>query len=81
MAYEYKMIQVPPNVIATQKRTGNEAANYLESIVNQQAGEGWEFQRVDTLGVAVPQGCLGTGGHQVAQYCVITVRREASHGA
>ena len=77
MTYQYKMVQVPPNVIATQKRTGNEAADYLQAIVNQEASEGWEFQRIDTLGVAVPQGCLGTGGHQVTQYCVITFRRAA----
>ncbi|MCL6581863.1 MAG: DUF4177 domain-containing protein [Firmicutes bacterium] len=81
MAYEYKMVQVSPNVIASRRQTGTEAADYLQGIVNAHAAEGWEFQRIDTLGIVVPPGCLSTRGPQVTQYYVITFRREASRGA
>lgn len=32
------------------------AASYLESLVDEQAGEGWEFCRVDTIGVQAQPG-------------------------
>lgn len=55
---QYKMIQVPPDVSITaagmlgrapDSRTA--AAQYLETIVNGMASEGWEFFRVDTIGI------------------------------
>lgn len=79
--YVYSMVQVPPNIsIAAKGRKGNEAAAYLESVVNEKASEGWEFQRVDAIGVHVQPGCFGalTGqkGEQ-ASYYVITFRKPA----
>lgn len=78
--YEYKMVQIPPDVAVREKEhRGNEAAAYLQHIVNDMARQGWEFHRVDPVGVNVLAGCLGAAGgakgsHQV--YYVITFRRE-----
>jgi hypothetical protein len=52
MAYEYKMIQVPPTIVVKAKEErGNEAAYYLQFLANEQAAQGWDFYRVDTVGV------------------------------
>ena len=57
--YEYKMIQMPPTISVPAKEWhGHEAAFYLQSIANEQAAQGWEFYRVDTVGVVVQPGCL-----------------------
>lgn len=79
--YTYKMQQVPPNIsIESKGRKGNEAATYLEVVVNEQARDGWEFHRVDPIGVQVRPGCLASlFGHKTEQstYYVITFRRPA----
>lgn len=75
--YDYRMVQVPPN-ISVRKSTGNDAAMYLQTIASEQAAQGWEFYRVDTIGVAVDPGCLGMllGQRQaLTQYYVVTFRR------
>ena len=80
--YVYKMIQVPPNITVKQKEyTGKEAAYYLESIANTEARQGWEFYRVDTIGVEIKPGCLGMFLGQrrtLTQYYVVTLRRLAN---
>ena len=78
--YEYEMVQIPPN-ITVKHALGHEAAFYLQNVVNRQASQGWEFVRVDTIGVYSPPGCLaGLFGGQstVRQYYVVTFRRESS---
>ncbi|MCE8028826.1 DUF4177 domain-containing protein [Halomonas daqingensis] len=75
--YTYKMVQVPPNVsVSARGRKGNEAADYLQEVVNEHATEGWEFQRVDSIGIHVQPGCfsLGTKAQQELYY-VITFRK------
>ncbi len=32
--YEYHMVQVPPNISVSNKQQGNEAATYLQNVVN-----------------------------------------------
>ncbi len=60
MAYQYKMVQVPQDVTVKMKeQRGNEAAAYLESIANTHAADGWEFYRVDEVGVLAQPGYLG----------------------
>ncbi|QKS26558.1 DUF4177 domain-containing protein [Vreelandella titanicae] len=80
--YTYKMIQVPPNVsVASKGRKGNEAADYLESVVNKMADDGWEFQRVDAIGIHVQPGCFGGifgKGAEQEHYYVITFRKPLS---
>ena len=78
--YEYKMVQIPPNIaVEMRKHKGNEAAAYLEGVVNKMAHQGWEFQRVDSIGVHVQPGCLeGLFGKKAesSSYYVITFRKE-----
>jgi hypothetical protein len=78
--YEYKMVQIPPNIaVDMKKHKGNEAAAYLESVVNKYAQQGWEFYRVDSIGVALQAGCFGSLRGQKEdnnQYYVITFRKE-----
>ena len=79
MAYEYKMIQIPPTIVVKAKeQQGNEAAYYLQSLANEQAAGGWEFYRVDTVGVVTKPGCLASlvGAKQtLIEYYVVTFRR------
>ena len=75
--HEYRMVQIPPT-ITVKPAAGNEAAIYLQSIVNENAAQGWEFIRVDTIGINVPPGCLTAllGGQSTTQhYYVVTFRR------
>lgn len=80
MAYEYKMIQVPPSIVVKEREhRGQEAAHYLESIVNEQAATGWEFYRVDSIGVVTKPGCLGglLGAKEaLREFYVVTFRRQ-----
>lgn len=79
MAFQYKMIQIPPQISVRQKDIkGQEAALYLERIVNEFASQGWEFQRVDEIGVRENPGCLASifGARSTKFiYYVITFRR------
>lgn len=81
MAYEYNMVQLPPNISVDQKlEKGNEAAVYLQNLVNSKAQSGWEFHRVDTIGVNSKPGCLGAlfgNKGEFTEYYVVTFRREA----
>lgn len=78
--FEYKMVQIPPNIaVEMKKHKGNEAAAYLEGVVNTYASQGWEFYRIDTIGVALKPGCIGvlTGQkEESSQYYVITFRKQ-----
>lgn len=77
--YQYKMVQVPPNIeVQAKQHKGNEAAAYLEGVVNTHARDGWEFYRIDAIGVSVKPGCLaGLLGQKEAfsTYHVITLRK------
>ena len=77
--YKYKMVQVPPNIeVQAKNQRGNEAAAYLEEVVGTYAPMGWEFYRVDEIGVKVKPGCLaGFFGQKedVTIYYVITFRK------
>lgn len=76
--YEYQMVQVPPNIEVRGRSRGQEAAQYLQEVCNQHTAQGWEFYRVDTIGVLHSPGCLGSllGQRSVAvDYYVVTFRR------
>ncbi len=79
MSYEYRMIQIPPSISVPAKEwRGQEAAFYLQSIANEQTAQGWEFYRVDRVGVVVQPGCLAAlfGARQsLIEYFVVTFRR------
>lgn len=79
MSYKYKMIQVAPNIEVSGAAKGNEAAVYLENIVNEMTSEGWEYYRVDPIGLTVRPGCLASLiGHRAynVEYYVVTFRKE-----
>lgn len=76
--YEYKMVQIPPNITnVNRKEKDSIAAVYLEDVVNDMARRGWEFFRVDSVGVEEKPGCSGKTIGTVLYY-VITFRRTAS---
>lgn len=59
--YEYSMVQIPATLIVSEAQyVGNEAAQYLQKLVNGGASNGWEFYRVDTIGIAIRPGCLAS---------------------
>lgn len=78
--YEYHMVQVPQSIEVKEKHhVGNEAAAYLQHLVNKAAREGWEFYRVDSVGVSVAPGCLGAlfgRSREYTTYHVVCFRRE-----
>lgn len=80
-AYQYKMVQVAPNIQIFGKRCqGNEAAIYLEEVVSQHTTDGWEFYRVDTIGVKEKPGCLAAlfgRKESTSTFYVISFRRGA----
>jgi hypothetical protein len=78
------MVQIPRNkVVARGKDTGSETATYLQNMANQFARGGWEFYRIDTVGVVNP-GFLGAadlGEDKFTAYQIITFRRPVSPAA
>jgi hypothetical protein len=75
------MVQIPPSIELRQGTpVGQLAAAYLENVVNTQALEGWDFYRVDSIGVRVAPGCLGAFlGERPSntEYYVVTFRRRS----
>jgi len=74
------MVQVPPSISVKKKEhKGNEAAHYLESIVNEMAVDNWEFYRIDSIGVQVAPGCFASlVGKKTEQYVhyVVSFRKQ-----
>jgi len=81
MTYEYKVVQIPPNIqVDKNEDIGQAAARFLEGKLNLHAGEGWEFYRIDSMGVVSNPGCLGILSGQKAintVYHVVTFRKSA----
>jgi hypothetical protein len=80
--FEYHMVQIPPTIVVDHAR-GNEAALYLQRVVNEQAQRGWEFYRVNAFTVKQRPGCLlGLfSGVETSNfiYHVVTFRRPVNH--
>ncbi len=49
--YEYKVIPAPNRAVRVKGVKGTQArfANAVQVVMNEQAGEGWEYLRMDTL--------------------------------
>jgi hypothetical protein len=79
MLYQYLMVQVPSNLgVKSSSYQGNEAAQFLQNVVNHHAAQGWEFYRVDKLGIVTTPGCLAAlfGAKQLQmEFSVVTFRR------
>lgn len=74
---EYMMVQMP-RTFKFQSHQGNEAAIFLQDLVNQYADQGWQFYRVDELGVVSSPGCLASllGAKEVViPYYIVTFKR------
>lgn len=80
--YRYKMVQIPPTISVREGTATNRlAADYLESVVAEWVAKGWEYYRVDTIGIQVRPGCLAAllGSRPTTmQYYVITFRCRAA---
>ncbi len=81
MAYQYKMVQIAPHIRIDEKDArGQEAAIYLHQVVTRNAQNGWDFFRVDTIGISSQPGCLAAlFGARTKNYnhYVITFRKQA----
>ena len=78
--YRYRMIQVPPTIPVSRSQEGTAAAEYMEEVVNAQAAEGWEFYRVDEIGIEVKPGCLSSifgRKSEMVPYYVLTFRQSS----
>ncbi|MFW6174790.1 MAG: DUF4177 domain-containing protein [Chloroflexota bacterium] len=82
MPYQYRMIQIPPNVSVQGSDQRTAVASYLQQLANEQAREGWEFQRVDAIGVQVNPGCLGglIGRQSEVTQCYVVRSARKSEG-
>ena len=76
----YKMVQMPPNIqIDEGTSTEGKAAAYLQEMVNLYSAQGWEFYRVDEIGIHIRPGCLGAFLGQRSErigYYVVTFRKQ-----
>lgn len=85
MLYEYKMVQIPTTIIIKAKEAkGQEAAWYLQQTVTEFARSGWEFYRIDTVGVVQNPGCLASifgASKTFYNYYVVSFRREVDAGS
>jgi len=82
--YEYHMVQVPPTISVKAGQGGGAAAYYLQEIVDKFAQDGWEFYRIETIGVLEQPGCgclaalLGIRAQVREQYVVVFRRSVGS---
>ena len=76
--FEYKMIQVAEHVVVKEEALkGNEGAAYLQTAVNEQAQQGWEFFRIDEMTLSISSPALfGTRAQGTpTRFYVVTFRR------
>lgn len=59
---EFKVVPFTANI--SQQDNAGLVANQMQSIIDQHAGSGWEYIRMDTVETAVQpdSGCFGIGG-------------------
>jgi hypothetical protein len=80
MSYEYNMVQIASDLtVSANARQGNEAADYMQQVVNEEAIDEWEFYRVDSISVEVQPGCIASLiglKSTYYNYRVITFRRK-----
>jgi hypothetical protein len=55
--YKYLMIQIPPNIRVSSGEAEHAAADYLQELVDFHASRGWEFYRMETIGIEEAHGC------------------------
>ncbi len=61
MNFEYKVVPIPSSVkVEKVSKSSVTVAKVLEDLINEQAKEGWEYLRIETLYAEEPGGC-GSG--------------------
>ena len=59
MAYVYRVVPFTASVKSADKAAAATAAAQLETIVNANAKDGWEFVTVNDVSVGIAPSCLG----------------------
>lgn len=77
--YEYKTVDIPKTLIAKKGNSlAQELALCVQTLINENCQDGWEFYRADEYSVSEPQGCLaalaGSTG-QIGTYSILVFRR------
>lgn len=56
MSYQYKVVPFIGRIKGSQSAA--DVAPQLESIINQHAGQGWEFYQLNNVNIEVQPGCI-----------------------
>lgn len=83
--YEYRMVQTEQNVFVKAGKRQGAAAMYLQTVVDQNVGQGWEFYSVETIGTLEAPGCGCLGillgkKYELTESYVVVFRRPTSAG-
>lgn len=78
--YEYRMVQIPRDLFVKMGQADGIAAEYLQSVISQNATDGWEFYRIDNLTVTEKPGCSSSQKEALHAVGVISFRRAKNVG-
>jgi hypothetical protein len=56
MSYQYKVVPFIGHIKGSQSST--DVASQIESVINQYAGQGWEFCQLSNANIEVKPGCI-----------------------
>jgi hypothetical protein len=73
---DYRMVQIPRTFRV--QGQDNEVAMFLQNLVNEHSNAGWDFYRVDEVGVISSPSCLAAllgARESVISYYVVTFKR------
>ena len=78
--YEYRMVQTEKNILVKAGKGQGAAAGYLQAVVDQNVGQGWDFYSVETVGTMESPGCgclasLFGKRHELTESYVVVFRR------
>jgi hypothetical protein len=59
MDYRYHVVPFLAQVNSRDSRSADRIAAQLQSVIDTNVTEGWEFYRIDQVQVSVKRGCLG----------------------
>ena len=76
---DYRMVQIPRTFRV--QGQDNEAAMFLQNLVNEHSKAGWDFYRIDEVGVVSSPGCIAAllgVRESVIPYYIVTFKRNKS---
>jgi hypothetical protein len=59
-AYVYRVVPFIGHIKSGEKDGAHKVAAQLQQVINEGAGQGWEFYRIDRVQIAVRPGCLAS---------------------